>query len=195
MGGWSRGASRAVYARTSSDGPHGLALMGTRPAAVCMATPRGTRRSPSAHYGPTRSRRDLQHHGTRLRLIPARGPPARPGRSAVRPRLDGTRRRPTPHAPRTSPCRGPTARPGDSVVPSGLCSYGSALSLGPCLFTATRGCRGRFAVFGLWGRDPRVTVDRAKSKKSTLGSFCCLLQRFGALLLSPTTMWCSFSRE
>ena len=48
---WSRGASRAVYARPSSDGPHGLALMGTRPAAVCMATPRGTRRSHDAHYG------------------------------------------------------------------------------------------------------------------------------------------------
>ena len=28
-----------------------------------------------------------------------------------------------------------------------------------------------------------------------LGTFCCLLQRFGVLLLSPTTMWCSFSRE
>ena len=79
--------------------------------------------------------------------------------------------------PQTSPCRGLTARPGDSVVPEGFSSYGSSLSLGLRLYTTARGRRGRFAVFGLRGRDPRVTVDRAKSKKSKTTPTYCRTQK------------------
>ena len=53
VGGWPRGASRAVYACPSSYSPHGLALMDAQ-AAVCRATPRthaGHAAAP-AHYGP-----------------------------------------------------------------------------------------------------------------------------------------------
>ena len=64
-----------------------------------------------------------------------------------------------------------------------LALRGEDVALPPVIFTQAagfavaeigKGPGGRFAVFGLWGRDPWVTVDRAKRALCRTSAFCRL---------------------